>query len=112
MSHDSRRIIIADRFGDSSESAAKCIHHRDFPELAVESESVLDGLGRLLQHLERARESAVSGWHRAAVERAMTEVITLRELLGVERVPPGCDPSIDPVIGLDPRSLLRADSLG
>jgi hypothetical protein len=50
------------------------IHHRDFPELNSEGESVTDAGAQLKNALVRERDNAASGFHRSAIERAIADV--------------------------------------
>lgn len=50
------------------------IHHRDFPELWAEGGTIREGADYLRFQLLRSRECEPTGWHRAAVDVALTDL--------------------------------------
>ncbi len=83
----------------------KQIHHRNFPEIWAQSDSVAEGLAHLTNQLSRARDGACGRSHRESIEQAITDVAEFLETLtkaGVESEPScrcganGSDPLASP----------------
>ncbi|MHB1561918.1 MAG: hypothetical protein ACYC61_31095 [Isosphaeraceae bacterium] len=50
------------------------VHHREFPEVRGEGDSIEDAAAHLAEMLERTLDSAPSDWRRQGIERAIEDV--------------------------------------
>lgn len=71
--HEDRLIVCVGR-GESHSVATTQIHHRDFPELHAEGESVSEAGIQLSNLLSRELESLESDFHRDSIRQAIEDV--------------------------------------
>jgi hypothetical protein len=50
------------------------VHHRDFPEIRAEGHNPKEAAAHLLNHLNRAVDSALTDWRRETIARAIRDV--------------------------------------
>lgn len=77
------RLIVRDGRCACGAVHTKQIHHRDFPEIWVEGGDVREGAHYLKHQLHRAREHALIGWRRTAVNRALADLDEFIEAIAV-----------------------------
>ena len=70
MSTDQDRVIVT----TGTTAQAVLVHHRDFPEIRAEGETVEAAATNLTNQLTRALDSALTKWRRDAIEQAIVEV--------------------------------------
>lgn len=66
-------IVVGEAFTDEG-VPIHYIHHREFPEVRGEGESLDQGIHRLVHHLSLALEHARSPWQRESIENAIRDV--------------------------------------
>jgi osmotically-inducible protein OsmY len=76
-------VIAGESFTDEGIRVSHA-RHREFPEIRGEGETPRQGVNRLADRLERAREHAREPWQRAAIERAIDDVKAYRSTLTTE----------------------------
>lgn len=52
----------------------EAVHHREFPEVRGEGDSLEDAAAHLAEMLQRTLDSAPSDWRRQGIERAIEDV--------------------------------------
>jgi hypothetical protein len=50
------------------------VYHRDLPEVRADGETPTVAAGHLLNHLTRALDTALTGWRRETLNRAIADV--------------------------------------
>ena len=72
MTSDQDRVIVTT--GTTGHATQTQVHHRDFPEIRAEGETVAVATTQLVNHLTRALDSALTPWRRGTIEQAIAEV--------------------------------------
>jgi BON domain len=62
------------------------VHHCEFPEIRGEGETSLQGIGRLVQLLDQAREHAREDWQRQSIDQAIRDVRTYHSSLKTQSI--------------------------
>ena len=70
METDQNRVIVTG--GATSHSSR--VHHRDFPEIQADGESVKDAAAHLANKLSLAMDTALTDWRRQTLGQAIAEV--------------------------------------
>jgi predicted RNase H-like HicB family nuclease len=78
MNRVSEQVVVAPAGPSVIASHTQVAHHRDFPELRGEGETLEDAASRLADLLALTLESAPSDWRRDQIERAIEDVRAFR----------------------------------
>ena len=72
MAADPTRVIVST--GTTGNANQMQVHHRDFPEIRAEGETIPAAAGQLINHLTRALDSALTTWRRDTIQAAIADV--------------------------------------
>jgi hypothetical protein len=70
MENDQNRVLVTS--GATSHSSR--VHHRDFPEIQADGQSVKDAASHLANKLSLAMDTALTDWRRQTLGQAIADV--------------------------------------
>jgi len=95
-SHLNHRVIVEDATCAGCSVHTKRVHHRGFPEISAECDSIAEAVSHLIVQLKRTRENTQGNWHRGLVDQAISEAAEFLDTLTED--------------GRDPDGLCRCDA--